>query len=152
VELREVRLTDAAVAPLLAALGEEYQRRYGASDEMTTTRAEEFDPPGGGFVVLVDGGRTVAGGGIRRRSRDTCEVKRMWTAPDRRRQGHATTILRALEELARVRGYTRVWLETGPSQPEALALYAQAGYTPIPVYGRYPSARAFELVLGGRVG
>lgn len=148
-ELREVRISDEAAAPLLAALAEEYQQRYGANHEMTTTTAEDFDPPGGGFLVLLDGGTTIAGGGIRRRSADICEVKRMWTAPERRRQGHATTVLRALESLARSRGYARVWLETGPAQPEALAMYVQAGYERIPVYGRYPSARAFELLLAG---
>jgi GNAT superfamily N-acetyltransferase len=148
VELRQVRITDAAVEHLLAALGEEYKRRYGGSHEMTTTQTREFDPPDGAFLVLVDGGRTIAGGGFRRSTAGTCEVKRMWTAPDRRRQGHAATILRALEDRARQRGYTRVRLETGPAQPEALALYTQAGYVRTPVYSRYPSARAFELVLG----
>ena len=144
-----MRVGDPAVVPLLTALGEEYQRRYGVNHEMTSTRAEEFDPPGGGFLVLQHEGRTVAGGGIRRWSADTCEVKRMWTAPDQRRRGHAMVILRGLEDLARSRGYGRVRLETGPAQPEALALYTRAGYTRIPVYGRYPLARAFELVLSG---
>jgi GNAT superfamily N-acetyltransferase len=152
VEIRQVRLTDAAVGPVLTALAQEYQQRYGASHEMTTTKADEFDPPGGGFLVLVDGGQTIAGGGIRRATADTCEVKRMWTAPDRRRQGHAATILHSLEGLARELGYARVRLETGPAQPEAMALYTRAGYARIPVYGRYPSARAFELVLAGGAG
>ncbi|MEO8898224.1 MAG: GNAT family N-acetyltransferase [Candidatus Dormibacter sp.] len=147
-ELRQARLTDGAVEPLLEGLAHEYQRLYGGRDEMTTTRPEEFDAPGGGFVVLADGDRVIAGGGIRRWSADTCEVKRMWTAPDRRREGHAMTILHALEELARRLGYARVRLETGPLQHEALALYARAGYARIPVYGRYPSAHAFELVVG----
>jgi GNAT superfamily N-acetyltransferase len=142
--MREVRLGDPATAPLLAALGDEYLRRYGARDEMATTTVAEFDPPTGGFLVLVDGQQTVAGGGIRRWSADTCEVKRMWTAPAHRRRGLATTVLRALEQLARDRGYTRVILETGPAQPEAEAMYAYAGYRRIPVYGRYPSALAFE--------
>jgi GNAT superfamily N-acetyltransferase len=147
VEIRQLRLTDAEVAPLLDALAREYQRRYGASQEMTTSHPEEFDPPDGTFLALIDGGQTIAGGGFRRSSADMCEVKRMWTAPDRRRQGHAATILHALEQLARDCGYARVRLETGPAQPEALALYTRAGYGRIPVYGRYPSARAFELVL-----
>lgn len=146
-QIRQVRLTDTEVAPLLNALAREYQRRYGASHEMTSTRPEEFDPPHGAFLALIDRGQTIAGGGFRRWSADTCEIKRMWTAPDRRRQGHAATILHALEQLARERGYARLRLETGPAQPEALALYTQAGYGRIPVYGRYPSARAFELVL-----
>jgi hypothetical protein len=34
-------------------------------------------------------------------------------------------------------GYRRVQLETGLRQPKAIALYATAGYHPIPTYGRY---------------
>ena len=142
-----MRLGGTETAPLLAGLAEEYERRYGASHEMSTTHAGEFVPPDGGFLVLLDEGRTLAGGGIRRLSADTCEVKRMWTAPGERRRGHASTVLRGLEELARSLGYTRLWLETGPAQPEALAMYERAGYRPISVYGRYPVARAFEKEL-----
>ncbi len=36
-----------------------------------------------------------------------------------------------LERLARQRGYRRVYLTTGPSQPEAVALYLAAGYRPL---------------------
>ena len=143
-----MHLGDPVTAPLLAGLAAEYLERYGASDEMATTTETEFDPPGGGFLVLLEGGETLAGGGIRRWSPGTCEVKRMWTAPGHRRRGLAATLLRALEQLARDRGYARVILETGPAQPEALALYTAAGYERIPVYGRYPSALAFERQLG----
>lgn len=142
-----MRLGEPVTAPLLAGLTEEYRRRYGASDEMATVTPEEFDPPTGGFLVLVDDGIAIAGGGIRRLTADTCEVKRMWTAPDRRRQGHAAAVLEALEQLARRRGYRRVLLETGPEQPEAEALYVSAGYARTEVYGRYPSALAFERLL-----
>ena len=63
------------------------------------------------------------------------------------RRGHATTVLAALEELARQAGYTTLRLETGPAQPEAAALYGRRGYRRIPVYGRYPQALAFERDL-----
>ena len=142
-----MHLGDPVTAPLLAGLAREYLQRYGASDEMATTTDAEFDAPGGGFLVMVEGDELLAGGGIRRHSHDTCEVKRMWTAPGHRRRGLAATVLGALEQLARDRGYTRVILETGPAQPEALALYTAAGYSRIPVYGRYPSALAFERRL-----
>ena len=147
VEIREVRLGDPVTVPLISGLTEEYQRRYGAGDEMATTRDEEFDPPDGGFLVLLDGTALIAGGGIRRVSAETCEVKRMWTAPEWRRQGHAAVVLRALEHLGRRLGYRRIVLETGPEQPEAQALYASTGYTRTAVYGRYPSALAFERHL-----
>jgi hypothetical protein len=41
-------------------------------------------------------------------------------------------------------------LETGPRQPEALALYAQAGYAPIPAFGHYADRPAAHF-LGKRL-
>ena len=149
-ELRPVRLSDAEAAPLLAGLTQEYEARYGPGDEMASTVADEFDPPGGTFLVLLEDGLTVAGGGIRRLSQDTCEVKRMWTAPGHRRAGHATTVLLGLERAARGLGYSRIRAETGAAQPEALSLYRQRGYGEIPVYGPYVAAVAFERRLDTR--
>src|ERR1700722_17798739 len=97
-ELREVRLGDGLVAPLLSGLEQEYHSRYGSNDELRRAHVEEFDPPRGLFLVLVDGPITVAGGGFRFHSESVCEVKRMWTNPEYRRQGLAARILRALEE------------------------------------------------------
>jgi len=146
-ELQYVRLSHPVVAPLLAGLAAEYEHRYGPVDEMSLAHPDEFDPPSGAFVVLLDDGRIVAGGGIRRREDDICEVKRMWTAPTHRRQGHAVTILAALETIARQRGYITVQLETGPAQPEAIALYEHLGYRRIAAYGCYPDAVGFERDL-----
>ena len=154
-ELRHVRLTDPAVAPLLADLATEYHTRYGSQDEMSRAHAEEFDPPAGRFVVLIDDGVTVAGGGFRSvagmeadpADGRVCEVKRMWTSPDHRRQGHAARVLAALEAAAREAGYAILRLETGPRQPEAISLYTSAGYRRIPTYGRYAEALAFERHL-----
>lgn len=147
-DIRRVRLDDPAVEPLLAALGDEYEIRYGANDELTTTHAAEFDPPDGTFLVVLDAsGRTIAGGGFRRFSDDTCEVKRMWTSAAHRRQGLATTVLAELEAIARNAGYERVVLETGPAQPEAHTLYRTRGYTVTPIFGRYTLATAYEKAL-----
>ncbi len=158
--LHYLRLSDPAAAPLLAGLGQEYHERYGSDGALADTETHEFDAPTGAFVVLLDDGSTgdghspatVAGGGIRRLDDQVCEVKRMWTAPTHRRQGHAKKVLDALRDKAVELGYRRVRLETGPAQPEALALYRGLGYRPIPVYGRYPSALAFEHDLGPLTG
>jgi GNAT superfamily N-acetyltransferase len=146
-ELREVRLSDGLVVPLLSGLEEEYQRRYGSNDELRRAHVEEFDRPGGLFLVLVDGPITAAGGGFRSHSEGVCEVKRMWTNREYRRQGLAARILRALEEAAASAGYIRLVLETGPRQPEAAALYERHGYTRVPTYGHYPEALAFATDL-----
>jgi GNAT superfamily N-acetyltransferase len=146
-EIRRVRLHDVEVEPLLVGLSDEYDTRYGENIEMTRASEDEFDPPDGLFIVLMDGSITAAGGGFRRHDSDTCEVKRMWTSPRYRRRGLATSVLEYLELAASGAGYPRVILETGPLQPEAEALYAKRGYSPIEVYGFYPKARAFSLDL-----
>jgi GNAT superfamily N-acetyltransferase len=148
VELRQIRLGDPEALPLLDGLSGEYERRYGSAEEISSVDVREFEPPHGVFVVLLDQGLTVAGGGLRRLSLDTCEVKRMWTSPDHRRNGLASAILDALEIVARDHGYTWLKLETGPAQPEAQSLYEGRGYRSIPTYGRYEQARAFEYRLG----
>ena len=65
------------------------------------------------------------------------EIKRMWVNPDRRRQGFARLLLSELEIWALELGYQSVQLETGRTQPEAIALYQKAGYIEIPRYGPY---------------
>jgi GNAT superfamily N-acetyltransferase len=147
-ELRQVRLTDPLVAPLIGGLTRVYDERYGETGEMATVDAEEFDPPAGTFLVLIDGGEVLAGGGLRRVADGTCEVKRMWTAPGHRRKGYASRVLTGLEDAARAAGYSTLLLETGPLQPEAIALYTGRGYRRIPYYGRYAEALAFRIELG----
>jgi GNAT superfamily N-acetyltransferase len=146
-ELRQVRLNDPLVVPLIVGLTDEYEVRYGEIDEMATVDPEVFDPPTGAFLALVEDGELLAGGGLRRVSAHTCEVKRMWTAAGHRRKGYASRVLTGLEDAARAGGYSTLLLETGPLQPEAIALYTARGYRPIPVYGRYPDALAFHLDL-----
>jgi GNAT superfamily N-acetyltransferase len=132
---------------VIRGLTREYDVRYGEIDEMATVDAEEFDPPAGTFVVLIDGGEVLAGGGLRRVADDTCEVKRMWTAAGHRRKGYASQVLTGLEDAARAAGYSTLLLETGPLQPEAIALYTGRGYHRISYYGRYPDALAFWFYL-----
>ena len=74
----------------------------------------------------------------------------MYVDPDARRRGVGRAILRALEDRARDFGYTRLQLETGARQPEAITLYESAGYLPIEPYGYYrdsPLNRCFEKAL-----
>ena len=148
VELRQVGLGAPEAAPLIEGLSWEYDTRYGANQEMARTQPPEFDPPAGLFLVLLDGPVTAAGGGYRRHEEGVCEVKRMWTHPSYRRRGLAMRILLALEEGARAAGYRRLILETGPRQPEAVAMYERRGYEPIGYYGHYEEALAFALELG----
>jgi GNAT superfamily N-acetyltransferase len=61
----------------------------------------------------------------------------MYVVPVARGRGLARLLLTALEEEARHLGYSAVRLETGNLQPDAIGLYASAGYGPIERYGPY---------------
>jgi GNAT superfamily N-acetyltransferase len=137
--LRAVRVhpDDPLAAPLFADLAREYDARYGdlfggAEQEMAAHPVAEFLPPSGELVLLVEDGVAVAGGAFRRhRDPGTAEVKRMWTAAAHRRRGLARRVLAELEQRAAARGYRRMYLTTGPRQPEARDLYLAAGWTPL---------------------
>ena len=104
------------------------------------------------FVMARLDGKPVGCGALRQIGDQSVEVKRMYVVPSARRQGVARRILEELERLAGVFGYSKIILETGQFQPEALALYHTAGYRPTEPYGRYvddPLAQCFEKIVGG---
>ena len=136
--IRIVRPSDALARPLLEDLEREYDARYGvevfgetASVELNRYPAELFEAPRGTFLVLLEGTEPVSGGAFMPHADDaTAEVKRVWTRADRRGLGLARIVLDALEREAVRLGYARIYLTTGPRQPEAVALYLKSGYTP----------------------
>jgi GNAT superfamily N-acetyltransferase len=145
-DVRMVPYTDPLVRPLLAELDREYTTRYGHTlgDLAAEARrgAAEFGPPDGALLLLLLDGVPVAGGAFRRHADPgTAELKRIWTDSAHRRRGLAHRVLAELEREIGARGYSRIYLTTGPRQPEARALYLAAGYTPL-----FDTALAPELV------
>ncbi|GAA2976580.1 GNAT family N-acetyltransferase [Streptomyces fulvorobeus] len=123
----------------------EYAERYGDEGDVTPLDATMFDPPHGLYLLAYDeSDRPVATGGWRSQERNAegysdgdAEIKRMYVVPEGRGQGLARRVLAALEADARAAGRTRMVLETGDQQPEAIALYTSSGYTPCPKFGHY---------------
>lgn len=145
-------LRDPEAAPLLDGLLREYTARYGegAVREFDSHPREHFTPEhDGALILLVEDGQTIAGGALRRFDRSfaagtvgpgfpalgTAEFKRIWTHDAHRRRGLGRRVLAELEGHAADVGYVRVFLTTGPRQPEAVALYHAAGYTELPDLG-----------------
>jgi GNAT superfamily N-acetyltransferase len=131
-----VRQDDPRAVPLLDALTDEYESRYGAGvgaeyRDLYAYPADEFAPPGGVLVLALEAGVPVAGGAFRRHDGTTAELKRIWTAATHRRRGYGRRVVAELERLARERGYRRIVLTTGWRQPEAVGLYLSLGYTPL---------------------
>jgi GNAT superfamily N-acetyltransferase len=125
---------------------QEYVRRYGDVD-VTVMHPDHFDPPAGLFVVAYLDGEPVACGGWRAKEANDhglrtgdAELKRMYVVPAARGKGLARAVLRHLEQTAGEAGRTRLVLESGTEQPEALALYASEGYAVMPGFGVYRDA------------
>lgn len=130
--VRRTTVTDPLARPLLAELTYEYSTRYEKPVDLNREYPpEEFAPPGGAFLLLLEDGLPVAGGAYRQYDAHTAELKRIWTHSAHRRRGLARRVLHALERDAAARGYTRLYLTTGPRQPEAKGLYLAAGYRPL---------------------
>jgi len=139
----EERADSEVGGPLVSAQWQELMVRYGVPadrDVSDDLEAVHLAPPGGVFLVGWAADEPVACGGVRRHDDTTGEVKRMYVAPEHRGNGHARTMLRALEERARALGYSHMVLETGTRQPEAIALYESEGYVRIESYGFYAGA------------
>jgi GNAT superfamily N-acetyltransferase len=132
-----VSVHDPLAQPLLDELAYEYSSRYAGlidkdeiAKEMQRYPAEAFAPPQGAFVLLLRDGQAIAGGAFMPHADPgTTEFKRIWASRNHRRQGLARRVLAELEAQALRQGYTRVYLGTGPRQPEAVGLYQTSGYT-----------------------
>lgn len=127
---------------LIEAVQEEYVERYGDRDSTPLDRLM-FEPPHGSFFVGYVDDEPVASGAWRTAAVTAfgedrvAEIKRMYVAQEHRGAGHARAVLAHLERTAHEAGYRAMVLETGRAQPEAIALYESAGYTPVDPFGHY---------------
>jgi aminoglycoside N3'-acetyltransferase/GNAT superfamily N-acetyltransferase len=99
--------------------------------------ADEVSDGRGAFLVVRRSGQPVACGAVRRLEDGSGELKRMYVAPGERGRGVGRTLLAGLEDEARELGISRLVLETGIRQSQAITLYRRAGFEPIPAYGEY---------------
>ncbi|MER5463078.1 GNAT family N-acetyltransferase [Streptomyces sp. NPDC002668] len=162
-ELRTVPFDHPDAVKLNDQVQLEYGERYGDEGEsegdVTPLDASMFTPPRGLYLLAYDDrGRPVATGGWRSRdandegySDGDAELKRMYVIREARGLGLARRILAALEDDARAAGRTRMVLETGTKQPEAIALYTSSGYTLCTTkfghYREYENSRCFAKPL-----
>jgi GNAT superfamily N-acetyltransferase len=147
-DIREVGWDHPDAARLRAAQEAEIRDRYGVDEPEPGVHPSAADMICF-FVAYVDG-EAAACGGMRAIDAEHGEIKRMYVVPERRGSGLAPAILEVLEDDARDRGWTRLVLETGTGQPDAVRLYEREGYTAIPLFGDYIGEElslCFEKVL-----
>jgi GNAT superfamily N-acetyltransferase len=123
---------------VLAAL-DEFDHLYGVGRRgASDLRPTDFDPPRGVYLVGRIDQHLAGGVGLRpivEPERRIGEVKRLWVRPDLRRSGVAITLMEAIVAQAASLDYAELYLETGPLQPGARALYVKLGWG---IVERYP--------------
>lgn len=123
---------------LVSALDAHLSTRYADEERFGPNLKRAHLAPGlGAFLLARRDGRAVGCGAVRKLDDTTAEVKRMYVEPELRGHGVGMRILQALEAEARALGVSRLVLETGIYQAEAIALYRKAGFKPIPCWGEY---------------
>lgn len=141
---------------LVEEVQQEYVVRYGGPDS-TPVDDGEFALPRGVFLIGYRDGQAVASGAWRAHDGDEpgfrdgdAELKRMYVVPPARGLGLARAMLAELERTASEAGRSRMLLETGLAQPEAIGLYVSSGYHEIPKFGVYacePDSRCFARAI-----
>jgi putative acetyltransferase len=140
IEIHRVDLTSPIAQALIEALNADLRARYPEGDGMHYFRldADEVRPGRGAFVVAYDAQTPVGCGAVRTIDAGVAEIKRMYVLPTVRGRGIARRMLEFLEHEARAIGITKLLLETGTRQPEAIALYSKTGYSRTGAFGEYP--------------
>ena len=140
---------------LLGALDDYLNSLYRPEENFLDLPADDVTGGRGAFLVARQDGLAVGCGAVRRISPTTAEVKRMFVTAAARGGGIGGRLLAELEAWARRAGITRLVLEAGDRQAEAIRFYEASGFVAIPCFGEYAEAslsRCYEKVLGAAGG
>jgi GNAT superfamily N-acetyltransferase len=113
---------------ILRSAVDELDRRYGPSTDTQPFEPRDFEHPRGAFLVATLEGELAGGVGLRSAGELHGEIKRLWVSPDLRRRGVGASLMAGAEDAGRSLGFEVLILETGPLQPEAVALYLKQGW------------------------
>lgn len=142
--IESVAWDDPRAVALRASMDEEMNERYASAwedwDPEAMRRAHTafvVDPAdiSATLLAIVDG--EPVGHAALRRLDGEWELKRVVTLASHRGQGISKALIAAIEDAARSEGASRLILQTGDRQPDAVRLYEWLGYQPIPIYSPY---------------
>ncbi|GAB3833593.1 GNAT family N-acetyltransferase [Dactylosporangium cerinum] len=134
VHVESVDWHDAAAVALRDAMSAEMRIRY--ADRFNDRNGVEPDTVVYTGVAYTGDREPVGHVALRRLGADL-ELKRMFVSPQHRGSGVSVALLAAAEAAAARLGASRLLLQTGDRQPDAVRLYEKSGYTRIPLYPPY---------------
>lgn len=103
----------------------------------------------GVFMVMLNGTQVIGMGAIQYFDTDTCELRRVFFAPEYRGQGLGSRMATKLLQIAQELGYKKIRLTLySPKQTAALRLYKKLGFYVIPAYNNNPKIKlSMERIL-----
>jgi GNAT superfamily N-acetyltransferase len=107
-----------------------------------------YAPPDGRLLLASVDGSPAGVVALRPLEEGVCEMKRMYVDPRFHGQGLGHALATRLLAEARLAGYRRMWLETGPRQHAARRLYQRLGFRPIGPYYPFPDDFPDEIKEG----
>ncbi len=140
--------------PEVAAMISELDRYMGELYPAESNHLMDMDAlvqPNVRFFAARVNGAYRACGAIKLHGRQYAEVKRVFVMPNTRGLGLGRRIVATLEEAARREGFGLLRLETGISQPEALALFEASGFRRSPAFGDYPADDPYSVFMEKRL-
>lgn len=100
-------------------------------DESTNHLSTIFTDEKCAYWVLEEDGKIVGGGGIYPTAglpTETCELVKLYLAPETRGKGFGKLIINKCVEQARLLGYQEIYLESMPELNQAVSLYEKLGF------------------------
>lgn len=146
----EIRPAQPEEMPLVRAMFREYQQGlnvdlcFQSFEEELAGLPGRYAPPQGTILLAGDGAGVVA---LRALDPYTAEMKRLYVRPAFQGTGLGRALAEAIIEAARIRGYSKLRLDTLPQMGPAIALYRKLGFVEIPAYTVNPIAGALYLEL-----
>ncbi|HET9939730.1 MAG TPA: GNAT family N-acetyltransferase [Candidatus Eisenbacteria bacterium] len=126
----------------------EFDLAFQDFEHEVTSLPGDYAPPRGALLLATDG--TAPAGCVALRpwgDEDTCEMKRLYVRPGMRGKRVGVSLVAAILEEARARGYRRMRLDTVPGMDAAIALYRAAGFRDIAPYRANPVPGALFMEI-----
>lgn len=118
-----------------------------AFEEELASLPGKFSPPSGRLLIAHDEEAPAGTVGLRFFSDQICEMKSMFVSPEHIGKGIGRALAETLIEEARLIGYAKIRLDTGPRQITAQTLYRSLGFREMEPYYSLPPELAEKALF-----